>query len=323
MSDLIGRYQPKTLRRIEPVGRIVEALLPELNRDVYIRELCPPPTLTLPDRERLLHAFESEAALLGRVADPRVARPSDVGWTLTGTLFLAYDPPEREGYGPLPQEPGALNAEAWAQLAAEVCRAAAALADAGVLLHEVDPEFIFLSAQGGLRLLPLGMGHLPLHLGLPAGLVAGSPYAAPEVARGAAPGAPALCFSIAAWLYTMLAGRGRPSPASLVAAGVQPEPLWTINGAVPVALDDAIRAALSPDPTSRPADLRSFAGALQSSMRSTRGLPIVPPKAEVSGPVTPAGEQPSPALQFLAWAVGLGVAGSLCGWVLGQLFPPR
>src|SRR4051794_30604269 len=84
----VGRYVIEEVHWVEPLGRVLKARLPELNREVYLRELCPPSSLLPADQERLVRAFEAEARVLSRTVDPRLPRPADLGTTERGTHFL-------------------------------------------------------------------------------------------------------------------------------------------------------------------------------------------------------------------------------------------
>src|SRR4051794_9247466 len=97
-AAFIGRYEIEEVCWIEPVGRVVRGRLPELNRRVLLRELCPPATLLPADGERLLRGFEAECRLLAALEDPRVPRPCDAGATGRGTRFVAYEEPEASGF---------------------------------------------------------------------------------------------------------------------------------------------------------------------------------------------------------------------------------
>jgi hypothetical protein len=307
--------------RAEPLGRVARARLREVNRAVYVKELCPPAALPASDRERLVRAFEEERRLLGEVRDSRVVRPLDFGRTEVGTYFLVFDCPETMGARHMPVDPRALPRDEWVRVGAEVCRALAALEERGLTPPVFEPESVALTGAGEVRFLPVQFGGLALRVGLPPAFHRpGGPYPSPESPDSGSLAVGALCFSVGAWLYAMLSGDTSRSMAAVVSAGGRPEPLWMRNPEIRGPVDDAVQRALDPDPARRFPGMAAFAEALEAAAASR--APAAGASAPSAEPVTKPAAEESPALAYGLWALGLAVAGSLAGWILAQLAPP-
>ncbi len=237
----IGRYHVEEVLRVEPLGRVSRASLPELGRRFYVRELHPPAFLPEADRDRLRSAFERECRLLAQLDDPRLPRPYDFGATAEGSRFLAYEEPDPARFGPPPRDRRAWAPEVWTQAGVSLCQVLSALLEAGAVPCQVDPEGLLVAPDGEIRYLPLGLTHFAVRLALPSSLAAPSPYAAPEARDPDASAGPALAYSVGAWLYVMLSGDD--SQAARLSTG-RPPPLWSLHPAVRASVDDVVQAAL-------------------------------------------------------------------------------
>jgi len=316
--ETIGPYEIEKTCRMNAVGRVVVARHQQLNRRVYLKELCPSPAIAASDREELYRAFERECASLAGTLDLRVARPVDVGLSAAGTRYLAFELPT--AHEPLPDDPGALSAEEWLRLGVEVGGTLSGLLAGEIPLRWLEPECFFLSRPGEVAYLHLSLEHLMLPFADRYG--APSPrFGAPEIARPEVAAEAALVFSVGAWLYRALSNDPTTSPAAAVAAGRTPEPLWHLNPAVPAVVDETVRKALSPDPAQRYGSMAAFTTALECCRAKTAasGRPPVPafePTLAFAG-----AEERFAAWHYAAWAGGMGLAGSAIGWALARVIP--
>ena len=114
-----------------------------------------------------------------------------------------------------------------------------------------------------------------------------------------------LVRSLAGWLHSRLAGEATPGSS-------QSQALWLIDARIPAAVDELLRRTRAVNAGG--CSLESLAVALERA---------APPDAGPAAAELPADTEVSPALRFGAWTVGLGLAGTVAGWVLAQLFPPR
>lgn len=324
MPETIGPYEIVETCRYEFLGRVVRARHAQLQRQVYLKELCLPPSVPAPERQRLESAFRHECAALARIADPRVERPVDVGVSTAGAPFVAFDAPGASGLAPLPDDPRAFGAHDWLRLGVEAGGVLAVLSEGGLALQALDPACFFLSSTGAVRYVHLTFVSL-LHEAGPAcvGVGGATPYTAPEVEPGGAASPAALVFSLGAWLYRALSLDPFCTPAAIVRSRGTLEPLWHKNPQVSAAVDEAVRRALAPEPRHRYGSVDAFAAEL--SRCANRPAPV-------TGPVVAAGpsertlimaprEVEYPAWHYAAWAVGMGAAGCVVGWALGGVFP--
>jgi len=319
-ANQIGRYAVDDVWREEPLGRVVRSRMPRLERGVLIREFAPSAALEPAVRARLRDAFAEECRALARVSDPRLCEALEADDT-DGGAYLVAPRPEPGGYEPLDNLKG-LPAAQWVAIAGEIARALADLAAAGVTLRRFRPEDVWVLPPAQIRLAHLDFGSLALAAGLGEHSGGGEPgaFLAPEVARGE-PGCEASAvFSLAAWLYGRLAP-GAPPAAETARRGWTPEALFALNPGVRAGVDDALQAALHPDPAARTPRLAQLAAALPSLADAP--LAPTPVASAVSPPGLPAGEEWPPAVRFVAWGLGLTLLSGVSGWLLALLFPPR
>jgi serine/threonine protein kinase len=152
-------------------------------------------------------AVELESALQARAA-PFAPRPFEIG-TAEGCLFLAEEWIEGS--------PLAFQADPAAALrtAGELCRAVAAVHEAGIVHNDLKPANV-LKGAGGIRLLDFGAARRPGN-GDPRPLQHCTPgYAAPEVFAGEEPSAASDVFALGCTLAELLGGR------RVLAAGPEP-----------------------------------------------------------------------------------------------------
>lgn len=306
----LGRYEIEATLREEPLGRVLRGRLPELNRGVWIGELCPPPALPTEPRERLLRGFEEECRRLVEVGDPRVQRPCDLARTDDGVPFVVFDRAEALGYEPLPER-RELPPEEWVRIAVATCEILQALLDAGISVPALHPANLFRAENGTLRYVPLQFGKGPARR-LD---TAHSTIASPELlARGQTSPA-GLVYAVAAWLYGQLAGLPAHELAARALAGEQPEPVWSHNAAVRAPVSDALETALRNRPEERYPTPRALAAALLAGeIQAVSPAPAAP----TAGPPEPR----DPVLLVGWWITGaalITLAGVLFGWVLAQV----
>jgi hypothetical protein len=298
-ANRIGRYVIDEVLCEEPLGRVVLARLPELDRAVLIREFRPRAPEVLRERERWLAALDEERKALLRTTDPRCARLMDAGSTPEGTQYVVFDRPESGGYVRLAAA-GPRGAESTLRLGVEVGRALAALAGAGLRPAPLDPEWIYIRPDGSVLLAPLGFAHLAPQDG---------PPAVPERAQ---------VFSVAEWLHTSLTGRppyaGDPAPDRI------PPPILEVSAAV----DDVLRIALQPRPEGRYPDVRRLADALEAALPARPAAETEPAALAPSPKPIEKAEDEDEGVEvwtLAVWAAALAGLGAVTGWGLARIVP--
>lgn len=305
----LGRYAVDAVQREEPLGRLLRARLPELERGVWIAELCPPAALTPDERDAWSTRFEEDARRLMDIGDPRVLRPCDLARSDDGCLFLVFDRADTAEFGALPADAGRLEPEEWIDAAAAACEMLQAVRDAGVDVTLLQLENLLRSDSGELRYLPVHFAHLSRVYAAPTEAIS-----SPEERSGGLPSATALVFAVGAWLYGCLADRLAEQLADDCLRGIPPEPLTAIRASIRPAVSAALETALRLDPAERFESLRDLAEALEP-----RGRPWIGTPADAAEPSAWKGAVA--ARWAVTAAIALAALGLLFGWAAAQLFP--
>ena len=308
----LGRYEIDATVREEPLGRVLRGRLPELNRGVWLGELCPPPAHSAEPRARLIRAFEEECCRLMEVGDPRVQRPCDLARTGDGVPFVVFDRPETLGCEPLPGR-RELSPEEWVRIAVGTCEILQALQDAGIAVAALQPANLFRAEDGTPRYVPLHFGN-----GLGGGAEASHPaIGSPELLALGQASAAGLVYSVAAWLYGQLTGLPAHELAGRALMGEPLEPVWSYNAAVRTEVKNALETALRIRLEERYPSLRAFADALLADE--------IPPAPPTVASVAAASPPPRDPMLLVGWwitgAALVTLLGVLCGWVLAQVRP--
>ncbi|MGH2984098.1 MAG: serine/threonine-protein kinase [Solirubrobacterales bacterium] len=204
---------------------------------------------------------------------------------------------------------GDLSDRLVAELGVGACAALAHAHRNGVVHRDVKPENILVAAGGEAKLVDFGIARITGEKTLTAsGDVVGTlAYMAPEQADGLRPGPAADVYSLALTLYECFCGEHplmREGPAATARAIGEPLiPLGDVRPDLPVALTEAIDAALDPDPELRPlaSELEAALSVHARELTGERLPPVLRPQEE--------GERPrlcrSPPARILT-AVGVG-----------------
>ncbi len=274
----IGPYEVAALIGRGGMGEVYRAIDRRLGRDVAIKVLQ---TSSRADPARLLQ-FEREARAAGTLSHPAVLAIHDIGSHegapyIVSELLDGETLRERLHAGPLPVADAIEHA-------LHLARAMGVAHGRGILHRDLKPENLFLTRDGGIKILDFGLADLrearPVELagtavGTPPapvpGLRAGTPgYMSPEQASGALLGPPSDVFSIGLVLYEMLTGR-RFLTGHLEASGPDGTPVAveTPDG-VPADLRRILRRALARDPRARYVDASALAQDLAACQRQRR-----------------------------------------------------
>ena len=285
---LASRYRIEALLGSGGMATVHRATDLRLGRAVAVKVLLP----HLAQEEAFAERFDREARALAAVDHPAVVVIHDVepGDPTTGRepffvmeLCDGGSLAERmAAAGPLPPEEVVL-------LAARIAAGLAALHARGIVHRDVKPHNILLSATGP-KLADFGIARfdssLERALTATGSALATLGYAAPEILAGAAATSASDVYGLGGVVYEALTG-SRPRSADNVAAAVEtrldaPDPPSIVAPNLGTAFDDALAAALSPEPARRPEAL-AFGNELMSALGQwARDRPLAVPVRDPS-----------------------------------------
>jgi serine/threonine protein kinase len=217
---------------------------------------------------RSLRRFEQEARSVSVLNHPNIVTIHDIG-NVQGTPFIVMELVEGESLRTLLKE-GPLPMRTTLKLAAQAAEGLAKAHGVGVVHRDLKPENLMVTADGFLKILDFGLAklHSPstmsdsmqtmeaTHPGTVVGTLA---YMSPEQASGRDVDFRSDQFSLGLITYEMAAGKNpfkKNTGAQTLAAIIDetPEPLRSLNPAVPPAFQEIVERCLakSPDPASIP-----------------------------------------------------------------------
>lgn len=225
-------------------------------------------------------AFLRESWVASRVQNPFVGAVLELPAGRRTRLYLAQ--PFYAGetlekrLGRRPPVPLALGLD----VAGKLTKAVASLHRAGVVHRDIKPENVILEADGGLKLVDLGVARLPNLEGLPAADIPGTPsFMAPELFGGDAGDERSDIFALGVTLFAMFSGGKHPygeiEPFTTPRFR-RPQPLSAHRPDLPAWLESVIAKAVAPDPADRFQDAFELAFELETG--ALRGAESRPPR---------------------------------------------
>ncbi|HZI64190.1 MAG TPA: protein kinase, partial [Thermoanaerobaculia bacterium] len=254
------------------MGEVYRAHDPRLGREVAIKVL-PPEVATDADR---LRRFEQEARSASALNHQNILVVFDVG-RQDGTSYLVTELLRGESLRERLTH-GALPARRALDIATAIARGLAAAHEQGIVHRDLKPENVFLTKDGGVKILDFGLAKL-LPPAETASAIGGAPtvdhtqpgqllgtagYMSPEQARGEPATARSDLFALGCILYEMLTGRrafARQSAAETMAAILrdEPRPPREIAPDLPPALERLVAHCLEKEPEQRFQSARDLA----------------------------------------------------------------
>jgi len=247
-----GRYALRSLLGRGGMGSVWLASDEVLGRDVAVKEITFPISLTEQERRSLRERTLREARAAARFEHPQVTTVHDVV-EQDGKPWIVMEHVPSRTLSDLVRDQGPLAVTEVARIGLDVLAALSAAHRAGIVHRDVKPANVLVGEQGHAWLTDFGIAtspgdeHLTGH-----GVLLGSPsYIAPERARGEEPGPAADLWGLGATLFTAVEGeppfeRGEPM-ATLLAIATEQAP--TARRAGP--LEPLLRALLEQDPAVR------------------------------------------------------------------------
>ena len=319
----LGPYEIAELLGVGGMGEVYRARDTRIGRSVAIKVISPDLAADASQWRRLEH----EARAVGSLSHPNILAIHDVGEHL-GAPFLVSELLEGETLRRLLAK-GPLAPRRAADIARQVAEGLAAAHAKGIIHRDIKPENLFVTREGGAKILDFGvarrLSHGPAEAGLEhevtvegrtrPGIVFGTyAYMAPEQARGEPVDARSDVFALGAVLYEMLSGVrafARDTSAETLAALLREElpDLSSLDARIPPLLARVVGHCLEKEPARRFQAAQDVAFAL----------------AEVSVATIPSGaSQQAVGLRSRRrlWSgllvAGLAVGTLALGWIAGQ-----
>lgn len=221
-------------------------------------------------------SFERECELMGRVSThPNIVTVHDTAFTASGQPCIVMEHYPGGSIADLLREVGRLQTKEALEVGVAMAGALEASHQAGVLHCDLKPQNILVSEFGQPALGDFGISTFSeerTRTGSEGGVGFTLAYAAPEIVEGASPSVQSDLYSLAATLYTTLAGRRpffyldatgeKPTAAEQARRILIEEPSSLVDDGVPPELDAVIRQAMAKEPAQRPASAADFARSL-------------------------------------------------------------
>jgi pimeloyl-ACP methyl ester carboxylesterase len=263
-GDRLGRYEILEPLGAGGMGEVYRARDTELERDVAIKVL-PEGVAQNPAR---LARFEREARAVAQLSHQSIlaihdfGREGDVTYAVTELL-------EGSTLRQALSLGGRFSVDKALEIASNVAAGLAAAHSKGVIHRDIKPDNIFLTADGGVKVLDFGLARVETPVseedetgtltpaGTLAGTILGTPgYMAPEQVRGRPADARSDVFSFGCVLYEMLSGRRafrRDTTADTLSAILNDDPprLRIEEASVPDELRRVLRRCLEKEPGAR------------------------------------------------------------------------
>ncbi|MFG3419565.1 protein kinase [Micromonospora sp. NPDC048063] len=227
MSNALPQLVADRYRLLSPLGqggmgRVWKARDEVLHRDVAIKELVPPPSLTDDERREMRERSLREARAIARLNHINVVRIFDVLRT-DGDPWIVMEYVASRSLQDTLAEDGPVPPARAVEIGLGVLGALKAAHKAGVMHRDVKPGNVLLGNDGRVVLTDFGLATIPGDPNVTrTGMVLGSPaYIAPERARDGTAGPEADLWSLGATLYAAVEGKSpyaRPSAIATLAA---------------------------------------------------------------------------------------------------------
>ncbi|MFI1192049.1 protein kinase [Micromonospora sp. NPDC020750] len=257
MSNPLPQLVADRYRLISPLGqggmgRVWKARDEVLHRDVAIKELVPPPSLTAEERREMRERSLREARAIARLNHVNVVRIFDVLRT-DGDPWIVMEYVPSKSLQDILAEDGPVSLAKAIDVGLGVLGALNAAHKAGVMHRDVKPGNVLIGDDGRVVLTDFGLATIPGDPNVTrTGMVLGSPaYIAPERARDGTAGPEADLWSLGATLYAAVEGKSpyaRPSAIGTLAA-LATEPMPPPKNAGP--LKAVLTGLLRKDPAER------------------------------------------------------------------------
>ena len=321
---MVGRYVILDRIGSGSMGRVYKAHHPLMGRVVALKIIAP----EISQNARVVARFQREIKLVGRLDHPNVVRAFDAD-QVGAMLYIVMEYVKGESLGRLLRSRGAFPP---AEVAAFGAQAALGLAHAhaqGIVHRDIKPSNLFLSDEGQLKVLDLGLGALmeadeEATFATADGIAVGTvDYMSPEQATGRDVDGRSDLFSLGCTLYHLVTGKiPFPGDSPIDRLGKRlsgrPVPVEQARADVPGSLVNVLDRLMANHPAQRYQSAEEAAEALTALRRrpSRPSSRLATPPAEVplrpAPPPPPAAPAPRPVTEPYVVSVRTGL--DLPGW---------
>ncbi len=321
IGHAVNQYEIVALLGFGGMGEVWLAEDTRLKRKVALK-LLPEEFTKNADRVR---RFEQEAHAVSALNHPNIITLFDFGHAEEG-YFITTEFVDGKTLRERLRESASLSAREAIEIVLQICAALAAAHVAGVIHRDIKPENVMLRRDGIVKVLDFGLAKMSedqtLNPNTSAssltnpGVVMGTvSYMSPEQARGQKVDARTDIFSLGITLYEMVTGRlpfEGETTSDMLAAILKSEPLplpVVLNddgspSAAPVALQYAVRRALTKDREQRYQTIRTLADDLKQCGENLQFKTHL----ALSKPRVARGKLPMLAVMSLLFALAIGLA---------------
>ena len=288
-NNTLGKY--RIVREIARSNDIVyEAIDPQMNRRVAVKELQLPPHLAGAQKRERIERFYREAKAAGALTHPNIVTIHEVGQE-NDRHFIAMEYLEGQSLRDILQMQGALPLRETLEIATQLCEALSYAHAHGVVHRDVKPDNVHILPGGVVKLTDFGIARITAEPSITSqGQVFGTPsYMSPEQVASQSVDHRTDVFSLGITLYEMVTGRKPFIGDSVITItynimNLQP----TMPVGVPPMLQGILQKALAKDPNLRyqnaaalAADLRAqkFELDAPSGGHRTAGMTFAPASA--------------------------------------------
>ncbi len=201
-GDRLGVYEITGRLGAGAMGEVYRARDEWLKRDVALNTLPREFAADAPRMER----FRLEAEAVGRLNHPNILAIYDFG-VHDGIPFLVSEPLDGSALGELLREEGRIPARKAAGYIQQAANGLAAAHARGIVHGAINPDNLFLTRDGVVKVLGFGLAGSQDEEGRQPGIVGTGAYRAPEQIRHLSADGRADIFSLGCVLYELLSGR--------------------------------------------------------------------------------------------------------------------
>lgn len=197
-ETIIGKFKLGEELGRGPLGKVYAAINTETGEEVVFRGFTRPQNADEQHWAQAIERFREELTEAAKLDHPNIAKVLEFG-ELEGIYYVATENFRGRNLRQILDDKGRLGAEEANALVKQIALALDYATRQGAVHGDLTPYNIMVLADGTVKIINYGLGHIRSKLG--------SPYVAPEVLRGAPPDLRSDLHALGVLWYAMLVGR--------------------------------------------------------------------------------------------------------------------